>query len=334
VAARRRKPVPRAVPLVSMTRKRQDLDPIANALAATREARNIDFKSGFNSAATRDWCELLKDILAFANSGGGAIVVGVDARGAPIEGAALALLAVDPADVGNKIRKYTGSDFDDFSIVPSEKCGVRVAVFQVGSVDAPLIPIRPGTYEIESQKQTTAFSVGVVYVRHGAKSEPGTTDDVAKFIERRVRAQRSSWMAGVRKVIAAPPGAVVTVAHAIVPNQRASSTPVRMTLDPSAPAASIPDFDKTHPHRMKELLDTLSRRLSDRGIKVTAPSIRMILNVFGLTQDVAFTWKPKHGPRQYTEAFVEWVEAQLRKDARFITKTRARFRRETPGPSR
>src|SRR5689334_7753343 len=93
-------------------------DVLAKALAASREARDIDFKSRFEPTNTRDWCELLKDIFAFANSGGGAVVIGVDESGTPIDGAAAALLELDLADVGNKIRSYSGNDFDELEVVP------------------------------------------------------------------------------------------------------------------------------------------------------------------------------------------------------------------------
>jgi hypothetical protein len=65
-----------------------EVDPITQALAATRETRSIEFKSSFDPDSTGDWCELLKDVMAFANSGGGLILVGAGLRGAPIDGEA------------------------------------------------------------------------------------------------------------------------------------------------------------------------------------------------------------------------------------------------------
>ena len=48
---------------------------------AEDETADLDFKSAFDPASTRDWCELVKDIVAFANSGGGCIVFGVNDDG-------------------------------------------------------------------------------------------------------------------------------------------------------------------------------------------------------------------------------------------------------------
>ena len=308
--------------------KKRNRDLLGEALSATRETRTIDFKSGFETTKTRDWCELVKDILAFSNSGGGVVVVGVNGGGSPIKGAADALIAVDPADVCNKIRSYTGSDFDEFDMIPTNKNGVQVCLLKVGAVAVPLIPIRPGTYEKEPGKQMTAFSVGVVYVRHGAKSEPATTADVARFIERRVREQRRSWLSSIRKVTSAPADAVVTVHRPIVASDDASAMPVRLTLDPAAPAASLPDYDRTHPHRMTELLKVLNQRISTFGARITAPSVHTVLEAFGLENNIAYTWKPKYGTRQYTNAFADWLEDRVRKDVRFIVKARNKLRRE------
>jgi len=52
-------------------------------LTAKRESKHLDFKRSFDSDSAADWCEVLKDIAAFANSGGGNILVGVNNDGSP-----------------------------------------------------------------------------------------------------------------------------------------------------------------------------------------------------------------------------------------------------------
>lgn len=47
------------------------------ALTATSENESIDFKRSFNPASTEEWLEIIKDIVAMANSGGGIILIGV-----------------------------------------------------------------------------------------------------------------------------------------------------------------------------------------------------------------------------------------------------------------
>jgi hypothetical protein len=94
---------------------------------------------------------------------------------------------------------------------------------------------KPGTYDIGSGKQKAAFSIGTVYFRHGAKSEPGTSDDLRAVIERQLEVIRHSWIKGVRKVVQAPAGSQII---AIRPGEQSAVTHLASTVhavnDPSA----------------------------------------------------------------------------------------------------
>ena len=111
------------------------------------------------------------------------------------------------------------------------------------------------------------------------------------------------------------------------------SNPVRITFDPSAPVTYLPDDDKTHPHCMTELLKVLAGRISDIGVRVIPPRVRTVFDAHGLQSNVGYTWKPKYGTRRYTNEFVDWLKERIRKDDRFIVKTRYRLRREGPFPA-
>lgn len=87
-------------------------------------------------------------------------------------------------------------------------------------------------------KQKSAFGVGTIYFRHGAKSEPGNSDDIRSVVEYEVDALRKSWISGVRQVVQAPADSeVVVIARS---NQRIRATGsrpsalVRTTNDPGA----------------------------------------------------------------------------------------------------
>jgi len=45
------------------------------------EDDTLEFKDRFDPKNTGDWCELIKDIVAMANSGGGRIVIGANDDG-------------------------------------------------------------------------------------------------------------------------------------------------------------------------------------------------------------------------------------------------------------
>src|SRR5258707_670447 len=133
-------------------------DLLAEALAATRASRRIEFIGAFSPETPGSWCELVKDIVAIANSGGGVIVVGVDDAGEPTGWDPTPLLSVDPADVVNRIAKQVGEQFDELEISEAEKGGRRLAIVAVGTrTGSPLVFEKPGIYTDEAGHQKTVF---------------------------------------------------------------------------------------------------------------------------------------------------------------------------------
>jgi len=149
-----------------------------------KESADLDFKSSFDPTAPQDWCELIKDIVAMANSGGGVILIGVTDDGSPAMADLKQVMALDPATIVDKIKKYTDQHFAGSSLSSSSRRGYPIAVLSVSSVPVPIVFTAPGTYDIGGGKQKTAFSKGTVYFRHGPKSEPGTTEDLRAAIDR------------------------------------------------------------------------------------------------------------------------------------------------------
>ena len=180
-------------------------------LATECETAAIDFKAAFDPGSNQDWCEVIKDIVAIANSGGGVIIVGRNDDGSPNQCELAKVMALDPADVANKVERYTGCLYSDVRVVERTTLGQNVACLVLGGVHVPMVFTKPGTYPVSSSQQKTAFSQGAVYFRHGAKSEPGTSDDLREFVEREVARRRSEWLENVRKVVEAPSGATVVI---------------------------------------------------------------------------------------------------------------------------
>jgi hypothetical protein len=90
--------------------------------------------------------ELIKDFAALANSGGGALVIGVDNIGGPSDADLAPVLSLDPAKITDKLAKYTGQHFSDFEIKEVERSGQQAAVIEVGAASELLIFSLPGTY--------------------------------------------------------------------------------------------------------------------------------------------------------------------------------------------
>lgn len=210
-------------------------DIVEKALRAKRESKYIEFKQDFDSASARDWCEVIKDIVAIANSGGGVIVFGLDNLGSPTGRIVDSIRDIDPADVSNVVTKYTGPVDLEFEIRELQKNGHRLYAFVIQGVAIPIVFQRPGTYDAGSGKQKAAFGIGTVYFRHGAKSEPGRTEDIRIAIERQLESIRKSWIKGVRKVVQAPQGSqLVTIQATGRVGAPPISTTVRAVNDPNA----------------------------------------------------------------------------------------------------
>jgi hypothetical protein len=211
-------------------------DIIKKALNVKRESKHVEFKECFDPNSDQDWCELIKDIIAIANSGGGVILFGVDNAGQPCNVNLKPILQLDPANIANKISKYIGSDDLEIDVRELKKARKNIVSFVIQSVSIPIIFCKPGTYSIGAGKQKSAFGVGTVYFRHGAKSEPGTSNDIRKAIDRQLHTIRKSWIKGVRKVVQAPAGSQIITAIPLTKTTTSQSlaTKVRAVSDPKA----------------------------------------------------------------------------------------------------
>jgi hypothetical protein len=323
---------------------------LQTALVATQESEGVDFKEGFEPSAAGEWCELLKDIFAMVNSGGGVILFGVRNDGSPSERSLTAVATLDPAKLTDKVAAYTGVQYSAFSITSGRRFGHSIIALCLGPIPLTLIPHRPGSYASGSTQQATAFARGVVYFRHGAKSEPGDAFDIERFLDRRLRQLRRSWLSGVRKVVTAPPDSVVSVVvgpaaapgagqgqgpgpsgvrdREIRVSLDGSASPVRLTTDPSAPAYRLVTPDETHPHRTMEFLRLLNQRLAVQCVRATAYDLRMLCGDVGPEVAAGFCHQPKHGPRQYSDGFADWIADKVAHDRTYLSGVHARHRRE------
>jgi hypothetical protein len=292
------------------------MDPLAAALTATRESRRIEFEPEFSRETPGAWCELIKHIVAIANSGGGVIVVGLDDVGAPTGWDPTDLLAVDPADVVSSIATYVGERFDEVNIVAATKDGRALATVVIGArTGSPFVFEKPGTYLDGTGDQKTAFARGTVYVRHGAKSEPASTRDLARFANTEAARIRRELVRNVRKVSSAPKGSEIIIA---TPKTGPESTVERFRVvdDPSAPAVARTDFDVTHPFRQTELVQTINDRA---GAKIAGPyEIQCVRKVYDIDSRPEFFHRPKFGSPQYSDALVSWLITEYQRDPQFF----------------
>jgi hypothetical protein len=291
---------------------------IKTALSLDSETAGVDFKSTFNPNDKREFLEIIKDILAMANSGGGTLLFGLSDGGVPTDADLKGLAALDPAKITDAIYKYTDCQFQAFQLRKLCKDGHEVWGIIVGSASVPIVFSQTGNYAESSGKQKNAFVGGTVYFRHGAKSETGNSEDLRQFIERRLGSVRSEWLDGIAKVVEAPSGSVIQV----LPPNEIDSAPVRFTSDPAAPSLPVGSIDLGWPHRQKEVIAEVNKALA--GAKaINAAHILNVRRAHRIEANGEYCYTQKHVSPKYSRAFVEWIVQQFRADASFFEKAKS-----------
>lgn len=190
--------------------------------------------------------------------------------------------ALDPANITDKINKYTGYQFSEFRLFTIEKAGHFLRSIVVQSVSIPIIFIKPGTYDLGGGKQKTAFGAGTVYFRHGAKSEPGNSDDLRRSFEKRLEVIRDTWLNNVRQVIEAPLGATIFT----IPPNTYNSTPqigipqaMRIVDSPEALLINVKEEDilKIAPYDYRSLTNILRERYTNFVVNAEYHKLRKSL---------------------------------------------------------
>lgn len=300
---------------------------LERAKAAKRESKYVDFKEEFDINSSRDWCEIIKDIVAMANSGGGVILIGVRNSGDPSDFDIRSVLSLDPAKLTDKIAKYTGEQFAGFEITEVVRNKHKAAALLVHGVSIPIVFIKPGTYDVGGGQQRIAFGRGTVYFRHGAKSEPGDSNDLRRAVERELERVRRSWLGNIRKVVKAPAGYRVQVlSPQVIATDQPEATPIRIVDTPSAPPYKIMNPDHTHPYRQKELVPRVNERLKGRK-KITTYDLLCVRRVHKIDgTKPQYCHEPKFASPQYSDQFVGWLVENYEKDSSFFEKARKKYR--------
>ena len=307
-----------------MTMDREKL--VERAREAMCELKYLDFKCAFDLSSGEAWCGLIKDMVAFANSGGGIIIFGVSNDGRNCDFDPAPLLSYDTADIANRMARYTGSQSVEIEVIEIKRGGKIRPAFLISDADVPIVFTKPGTYDIGGGRQKTAFGQGTIYFRHGSKSEPGNRDDLSSWRDREIAKVRKSWMGGIRKVVQAAakdtvivmPAPKSALKHPTVINAKVSTDPL---------AVSVPgNAEEFWPHRQKEF-HNVNRQIG-KDDQINTHDIYCIKKKFDVLKSRPdFAYKPhKDASPQYSNGFVEWIVNEYKKDKEFFRHVRTECR--------
>jgi hypothetical protein len=273
------------------------------AASATRSSKRVALRDSV------DYVELVRDVAALANSGGGVIV---------LDGVA----DVDEELLHEQLARYAEPEFEGLDVEPLSRNGrPATAVVVEGVRNAPLVFTRTGRVGGEH----VAFVRGGLYFRHGAKSEAATGEDVRDFIRRQLEATRTQWLANIRQVMHAPDGAEVAVIETAERDEEGRPTLIRLTTDPHAPLYGQVDPDQSHPYRQKEVIREVNARLGEGA--VNAFDVLSVRRVHAISEETRpeFVHVPKFGSPQYSDAFVDWLVGEQERDPRFFEAAKASY---------
>jgi EC042_2821-lke REase len=262
---------------------------------ATRSSKRVAVKSEL------DWPDLVRDIAAMANSGGGVVVVEAS--------------DIEEEELHEQLERFLEPEFEELEVHGVARGGGTqgTAIVVDGVVGGPVLFARDGRR-------------GQVYFRHGARSEPASGPDVRDFILRQLDATRKQWISNIRHVMHAPDRAEVAIIETAERDEEGRPTLIRLTTDPHAPLYGQVDPDHSHPYRQKEVIAEVNERL-DGDRAVNAFDMLSVRRVYDITEASRpeFVHVPKFGSPQYSDAFVDWIVDRDRSDADFFGEAKTRY---------
>jgi hypothetical protein len=237
----------------------------------------------FDAASDHAWNDLLRDIVALANSGGGQIVIGA---------------AIDEVEIHRRLTD------------------AKVVGFTIKRQDAPQgiiseVTVRAAPYPLQHE--------GSFYFRHGDRTEPATSADMREAFERRLRRVRRRVLRRVGRAFDAAAKSHATGARR--DRELLNLQPVRIVDDPNVPALHPQDVDRLYPWRQKDLVRELNTRLGRRLLN--SYDIQAVRRHHRLDERPDFVFNLPGAGRRYSPAAAGWILDQFGRDAEFFRKARA-----------
>ncbi|MFY9555143.1 MAG: ATP-binding protein [Blastocatellia bacterium] len=180
------------------------------------EDSSVDYKETFHSQ-DKDWLELTKDVMAFANTCGGYLVFGVRDASFDVVGldSSIAASLVNTDQIQQKINRY----------IEPHIVGVRtkgtvikgrliVVLFVPRSLRCTHVFSKDGKVRYPSGDEQVIFRKGTLYVRRSGGNHLVDSRDLDEIFDRRLDLYRNSLMGSIARVVDAPQGSEVIVVSA------------------------------------------------------------------------------------------------------------------------
>lgn len=171
------------------------------------EDTQIDYKESFHVEQEREWLEITKDIMAFANSNGGFLLFGV--RDGTFEQIGLDSQVIRILGDSNNIIQKINRFVDPPISILRCKSYLRdnknfVAVFIPPSLGRTHIISRDGGFKLPSGEAKIVLRMGTTYVRRSGGNHLADSRDLDDIINRRIEHYKSSLLDRIARVVEAP----------------------------------------------------------------------------------------------------------------------------------
>jgi hypothetical protein len=168
------------------------------------ERAELELKAAFNKSKPA-WLDLLKHVVAIANSGGGAIF-GVDKNGNKTGLADSLLNDLDAANLSNKLGSYSSVRIATSYREIMHQC-LRFGFLQIDPGERLAVFESDGNYQAADGKTGKCFTKGVVYVRVPGSTREAEQADLDVLLERVLRIRTTAFLARIQQVAFLPPEA-------------------------------------------------------------------------------------------------------------------------------
>jgi hypothetical protein len=189
------------------------------------ESRSHDFKLTFDPTDEKAKIDLVKNLVAMANAGGGSITFGcteTDVRGLD----PLVLKALDSARLTDLVNRFTppNSVVLSHEVIVQEDSDRIIVRVNVEVVPYPVVMTKKGDWKgMQTQKgDRPLFVEGDIWTRHSSKTERVTYEDLRSWIDRARSDERDRMLRNLEKLVQLPEGAEVKV---VLPSEIEINTP-------------------------------------------------------------------------------------------------------------
>jgi hypothetical protein len=99
---------------------------------------------------------------------------------------------------------------------------------------------------------------------------------------------------------------------------------MQLTNDPGAPAYYAVPLDETHPHRQKEVVREVNKRIAGKR-PINMHDIVCIRRVYSIQKQIRYCYTQNFASPRYSKQFVDWIVDQFEANNGFFDETRAKF---------